>query len=310
MVKRIASQVHKQASRLLRQRYIKKEPAWFQAVLDHPPLPLPAKAPPPRTPYDVSINDIKHADGYTAPSKKGTQSTQPRPIEIHYVEDQFRRQFFQDHPFEAFRPVSLIEGRTIADEHPIRGVEWKRLRQRGRNPSPEDAIRYAVNLHEHHNLSLINAYSATVAQFRSLRAEHHISSAISLLEAESYGISFGPSQVDIVFDKEEKALQTWMGKNNLDAQALAARKRWKAIIERTAAVSAWTRGQEYTRLWKEGVRPDYSPVLTSPDSSAFEPVEAESKVVKQTPHSEQQAQAQQIDFLGLDARIEALHGRM
>ena len=25
---------------------------------------------------------------------------------------------------------------------------------------------------------------------------------------------------------------------------------------------AWSRGEEYVRLWKEGVRPDYSPALT------------------------------------------------
>lgn len=299
MVRRIASQVHKQASRLLRQQYIKKEPAWYQAVLDHPPLPLPAKAPPPRTAYDVSAEDMSHADGYTAPSKKGTKSTQPRPIEIHYAEDQFRRQFFKDHPFEAFRPVSLVEGRTIADEHHIRGVEWKRLKQRGRNPSPEDAIRYAVNLHEHHNLPLTNAYSAAVAQFRSLRAEHQISSSIALLEAETYGISFGPSQVEIAFDKEEKALKTWLGQHNLDAQALAARKRWKAIVEKTAAESTWSRGQEYTRLWKAGVRPDYSPVLTSPDTSEFDPVEPEVQLGKQSAKAEVPIQEQE-DFLQLE----------
>jgi len=27
---------------------------------------------------------------------------------------------------------------------------------------------------------------------------------------------------------------------------------------------AWSRGEEYVRLWREGVRPDYSPALTEP----------------------------------------------
>ncbi len=27
---------------------------------------------------------------------------------------------------------------------------------------------------------------------------------------------------------------------------------------------AWSRGEEYVRLWKQGVRPDYSPALTAP----------------------------------------------
>lgn len=57
---------------------------------------------------------------------------------IVYLEDKVRQRFFQDHPFEAFRPRTLVEQREIEAEHPIRGTEWKRLRQRGRNPSSEE----------------------------------------------------------------------------------------------------------------------------------------------------------------------------
>lgn len=121
------------------------------------------------------------------------------------------------------------------------------------------AIRYAVNLHEHHGLPLTNAYTAAVAQFRSLRSEHHIASAVARREADAYGIQLGPSQVEISFQKEDKALDTWHRKAELDAGALAARKRWKAIVDRDPG--PWTRGQEYVRLWKEGIRPTYSPAL-------------------------------------------------
>lgn len=277
MSRRIASQVHKQASRLLRQRYIRKEPAWFQAVLAHPPLPLPAKQPPPRTSYDLSPEGVPTAKSL----KKATKfAGHPSPLPIRYLEDDLRRRFFQDHPFEAFRPASLLENDAIREEHPIRGKEWVRLRQRGRNPSPEEyvsqpsnptvllqiahfsidsAIQYALNLHEHHGLPLTNAYTAAIAQFRSLRSEHHIARTIALREAEAYGIEFGPSQVEISVAKEEKALDTWHRKAELDAGALAARKRWKTIVERNPG--PWSRGQEYVRLWQEGVRPTYSPVL-------------------------------------------------
>lgn len=131
MSRRIASQVHKQASRLLREGYLKKEPAWFQAVLEHPPLPLPPKAPPARSAFDLPVARISaHSP---APPKN-------HPAPVLYVEDSIRRQFFRDHPFEAFRATTLLEGPAIKDEHPIRGTEWTRLRQRGRNPSPEEYV--------------------------------------------------------------------------------------------------------------------------------------------------------------------------
>ena len=127
MVRRIASQVHKQASRLTRAGFLKTPPVWYEAVLDHPPLPLPAREPPSRTSYDNSS------------STRG-QSLGSRPLPITYVEDDIRRQFFRDHPFEAFRARSLTEAGAIEDEHPIRGLDWTRLNQRGRNPSPEEYV--------------------------------------------------------------------------------------------------------------------------------------------------------------------------
>ena len=126
MVRRVASQVHKQASRLLKAGYLKREPAWFQAVLEHPPLPLPARAPPSRSEFDLPLSPKKPAD------------IAERPLDIAYLEDGLRKQFFRDHPFEAFRPTSLVEGREIEDEHPVRGKAWTRLRQRTRNPKPEE----------------------------------------------------------------------------------------------------------------------------------------------------------------------------
>ncbi|KAH8099396.1 mitochondrial ribosomal protein S25-domain-containing protein [Cristinia sonorae] len=258
MPRRFAGQVHKQASRFLRSNLLKKEPVWYQAVLENPPLPLPPRAPAPR-----SLVDTPHRLG-TSLDPTIQSSITRRPLPIRYIEDTLRQQFFEDHPFEAFRPVSLIEGARIEDEHPIKGKEWLRLRQRGRNPTPEDAIRYAANLHEHRKVPLTQAYASAVAQFRALRAERDIAISTALREAKAYGIQFGPSDVDITFRKEDKALNTWEKKDELDASALAARKRWKAIVEKEYEQGKWSKGKEYVRLWKEGVRPDYLPVLKQP----------------------------------------------
>lgn len=133
MVRRIANQVHQQAARLMRSDYIKHEPAWYRAVLDHPPLPLPPRAPPARP----------HNDGPrpgTIQEPRDARPRTPRPLPVYYLEDDVRRQFFRDHPFEAFRERSLVEEGVVEDEHPIRGKAWIRLSQRGKNPTPEECV--------------------------------------------------------------------------------------------------------------------------------------------------------------------------
>lgn len=127
------------------------------------------------------------------------------------------------------------------------------------------AIRYAVNLHEHHGVDLSSAYASAVAQFRALRSELQVARTIALSEAEHNGVEFGPSQVDIQFEKEEKAYDTFRTYKGDSAGAVSEQKRWKAVIESPGPTPRWTKGQEYTRLWKKGVRPVYAPVLEEPE---------------------------------------------
>jgi small subunit ribosomal protein S23 len=85
------------------------------------------------------------------------------------------------------------------------------------------------------------------------------------MEADAYGAKFPLTPIERNFLKEQKELESWQRKDELDAGAIAARKRWKAIIDRQGGVgSEWSKGQEYVRLWKEGVRPSYLPSLTEP----------------------------------------------
>ena len=277
MVRRIPSQVHKQAARLLRSKYIQREPVWYQAVLAYPPIPLPSRAPPSRSTYDLPPE--KHGQRAAKNRRYGT----PKPLPVHYLEDDVRRQFFRDHPFEAFRPVTLVEAGSVANEHSISGKEWTRLRQRGRNPCPEEyvyhfrclftsfldifssAVKFTVNLHKYHEIPLNRAYAQAIAQYRALRAEHHVATVTAALEAEAYGAKFPMTNIEQNFWKEQRELEGWEKKEELDAGAIAARKRWKAIVDRKGGVgSEWSKGQDYVRLWKEGLRPTYMPSLTEP----------------------------------------------
>jgi small subunit ribosomal protein S23 len=97
-----------------------------------------------------------------------------------------------------------------------------------------------------------------------LRSEDHIATTVAALEAEAYGAVFGPTEIDRGFEKEKGGIATWERREELDEGAIAARKRWKAIIDREGGVGEWTKGQEYVRLWKKGIRPTYAPALTEP----------------------------------------------
>ncbi len=148
----------------------------------------------------------------------------------------------------------------------------------------DSAVRYAVNLYEYHDMDLSSAYASAAAQFRSLRSELQVARSIALAEAEHLGMEFGPSQVDITFAKEQKALRTFQDSAAQDRTAETERKRWKAVVEREGRPDQWTKGQQYTRLWKEGVRPVYAPVLSEPEikpEGLFTPERAAHKVSAQ-----------------------------
>ncbi|KAF7302733.1 SNF2 superfamily protein [Mycena chlorophos] len=268
MGRRIASQVHHQVSRLMRGGLIKQEPIWYQPVLNFPPLPLPPRAPPARSAYDKRP---------LAPGgKPRRQKVQPQPI--YYLEDDIRRQFFSDHPFEAFRPTTLVEKGDVELREPD-GMEWTRLRQRGRNPTVEDAIQFTLNLHHTQRLPLSDAYAFAVAQFRALRSEHHITTTIAAMEADELGGSFIRGEIEHAFEKEKRAIATWEELEDMDQSELIARKKWKMVAEPHAGETQWSRGAEYVRLWRTNNRVDYSPAMTGPvQSSAVDEDEDEEDI--------------------------------
>ena len=142
-----------------------------------------------------------------------------------------------------------MEGKEIEDEYPIRGKAWTDC-GRGQgilNRRSEhtlcfilglstltwcfySAIRFALNLRQHHGMPVSRAYSVSVAQFRSLRSEQEVATMIAALEAEYYGAEFGPMETERGFNKELEALKTWEVDERYDQQTIAARKGWKAVL--------------------------------------------------------------------------------
>ncbi|GAA6002615.1 hypothetical protein JCM10207_007594 [Rhodosporidiobolus poonsookiae] len=141
---------------------------------------------------------------------RAANTKHPRPWAIVFPEDSIRQRFFADHPFEAYRPVSVVEGEKVAEVEGPAGQEWTELSQRSTNPSAEDCISYILNLVEAHSLPLARAYPHGIAQFRTLRAEHETSTRAAQLEAQSFGaVFFG--EIDRTLAVEERVLDEWVG---------------------------------------------------------------------------------------------------
>jgi len=156
-------------------------------------------------------------------------------------------------------------------------------------------VRFALNLHQAHGLALSDAYATSVAQFRALRATQHVATRFAAQAATAHGARFGPSETTRGFEAEGRVLEaSELRRERLDDSARLARSRWRMVALGNGAGGgvggisgsglgavavaggggedadrdAWSRGEEYVRLWREGVRPDYSPALTEPISNS------------------------------------------
>ncbi|GAA6058504.1 hypothetical protein JCM10212_006943 [Sporobolomyces blumeae] len=215
---------------------LKSPPPAFYPLAAHPPPPslvrsfptrhnqdLPRKHQ--REPQDAARHNLNHglrpssrlapppppavpATRRKPPRKANTKHS--RPLPIVFPEDRIRERFYRDHPFEAYRPVSLVESDKVRDDAGLAsGSEWSELRQRSLNPSAEDCISFIHNLTASHGLPLAQAYPLGIAQFRTLRAEHETATLSARLEAEAFGaVLFGEIERGVTV--EEKVLDEWV----------------------------------------------------------------------------------------------------
>jgi len=194
-------------------------------------------------------------------SRKRTKPEKPHARPIEYIADHIRRQFFRDHPFEALRAQTLVEREKLRELHPAQRKQWTRLRQHGRNPSPESAIQFAVSLYEHHDLPLSIAYHQAAAQFRSLRAELAVASEFAINEAKFLGAEFAPNELERGVDLTNRALVTWSRTGSSGRRkAISIRNRFFPVWKgRTGVPDYWSRGVGYTKRWLRGMPPMFWP---------------------------------------------------
>lgn len=147
MPRKIPTQVDQSLSRALKGGYLKYAPVSYPTLLAYPPNPLPARAPFQNVPGDIpsstsktSLDDITEnvrRNRFNSAKKARSQMPKLFPQPIVYLADRIRERFYQDHPWEAFRPRTLVEGATLQElQHP-KG-DTADFKDWGRNPGPEE----------------------------------------------------------------------------------------------------------------------------------------------------------------------------
>ncbi|KAN0060635.1 mitochondrial ribosomal small subunit component [Thecaphora frezii] len=289
MPRRLPTQVPQTVSRLLDAGFLKKPPVWFEAVNNHPPAPTPPRYPiarpdedlpvslrstrQPAAPSAASSSSVRTAVVDASPakhhhrdinnSKKKVRALGPKlaPKPILYDEDKLRQQFFRDHPWEAYRPKTLVEMSDKIGSEPRFSGDPKRLRSYGHNPSVEDFIACTLAAHRQGGLSLSQAYHNTLSSFYAIKAEQEHARRYAILEAKYYGANLGRSETQRGFEKEEKALESWAAWASGDLQAANAPEAATAEAQQAKAPrvkrtdDTFTAGEQYleaAKAFREG----------------------------------------------------------
>ncbi|KAK6535105.1 mitochondrial ribosomal small subunit component [Orbilia ellipsospora] len=205
--------IYKETVQLLNSGIIQKEPPWYRVVAAVPPSTVLVRTAP------VKFDPVQKEGHQQAKiSKKSKRFF--RPEHIRYVEDDLRKTFFADHPWELARPRILVEN----DGRDGLRYDWSKLQQLGKPLDGESVIQRQMWLMgENESLSKKSAYDIARKEFYKIRMRSDIERRIAAEEARSVGAYFGKSHIQVGLELEEHTLATWRTK----AESAVARKQQK-----------------------------------------------------------------------------------
>ncbi|KAL4927170.1 mitochondrial 37S ribosomal protein mS23 [Aspergillus undulatus] len=137
------------------------------------------------------------------------------PVEIKYEEDQLRKEFFRDHPWELARPRILLES-TGKD---FENYNWRRMQQPGKRLDGESVVqRQLWLLNNVPDMTKSVAYDIARREFYRLRLQEDIERRVAAEEAEATGANFGPTQLEIGMELESRVYENWKQWAKTEAQ--------------------------------------------------------------------------------------------
>ncbi|RAH74306.1 mitochondrial 37S ribosomal protein mS23 [Aspergillus aculeatinus CBS 121060] len=142
------------------------------------------------------------------------------PTEIKYEEDQLRKEFFKDHPWELARPRVVLEttGKDWVNH------DWSRLQQPGKRLDGESVVqRQLWLLNNVFGMTKSAAYDIARREFYQLRLREDIERRVAAEEAEATGAVFGPTQLEVGMKLENQEFERWKVWARDEAQILDAK---------------------------------------------------------------------------------------
>ncbi|KAI5864329.1 mitochondrial ribosomal protein [Durotheca rogersii] len=170
-----------------------QKPVWYDVVRTIPPsetlirpLPPQHKAPNPRI-------------------RKPSRLFQPQALV--YEEDELRRTFYKDHPWELARPRMIIE----MDGKDAQRYDWsKGLIQPGMPLCGESVVqRQLWMIHNVEGMTTEKAYDKVRREFYSLRQREEVERRIAKEEAQMVGAYFGKSFLQVGMELEDQQYEKW-----------------------------------------------------------------------------------------------------
>lgn len=141
----------------------------------------------------------------TRTKKKASQLFQPVPI--RYEEDECRKQFYSDHPWELARPRVVLE--TTGDDSKMRDYS-RNVRSPNAPLNGESVVqRQLYLLHNVPDISENQAYDVARKEFYAHRLREEIERRIAVEEAEAVGADFGKGLNQKSLEIEDKMYEDW-----------------------------------------------------------------------------------------------------
>ena len=210
-----AINVRKTALAKLKARQIQAAPAWVDIMHDVPPAQILVR----QQPVKHTLSKVRTRvlpDGKTeqclltseskrAKTGKARHVFQPR--QLRYEEDELRKTFYSDHPWELARPRVIVE--TSGDQH--KNADWsKGLLQPGIPLSGECVVQRQLYLLETvPKITIPQAYDIARKEFYALRRREERRDRIAAEEARHMGARFGKSQIQIAVGIENGMYNDW-----------------------------------------------------------------------------------------------------
>ncbi|KAK5080072.1 mitochondrial ribosomal small subunit component [Exophiala xenobiotica] len=207
--------VRKRALADLQANRIPTPPVWLEVLADVPPAQILTRQQPQQHPL-VQVRTKSLPDGKTeqvaiaAPTRKPKSSKRSRmfaPVEITYEEDQLRKQFFQDHPWELARPRTVLE--TTGDQH--KNSDYSKGLQQPTVPlSGESVVQRQLHLLQTvPDITTDQAYDIARREFYTLRRQEATRRRIAKEEALHMGAQPERSILHWSMQIENKHYNDW-----------------------------------------------------------------------------------------------------